>query len=77
MRAYHDALRDRGVRDYDFDQCWTDYRRGAFAGFAVTVIASVIVVETERGNEMFTAMARRHARHARHAIDLGSAEFLG
>jgi hypothetical protein len=28
---------------------------------------------TARGNEMFTAMARRHARHA---LDLGSAEFI-
>ncbi len=63
----------RGVRDYAFEQCWSDYRRGAFAGFAVTVIASVIVQETARGNDMFTAMASRHARHA---LDLGSAEFL-
>jgi hypothetical protein len=74
VRAYYDALRERGVGGYAWDECWADYRRGAFAGFAVTVIASVIVHETERGNEMFTAMARRHARHA---LDLGSAEFLG
>jgi hypothetical protein len=73
VRAYYDALLVRGVDDYAWEQCWSDYRRGAFAGFAVTVIASVIVQETERGNEMFTAMARRHARHA---LDLGSAEFL-
>jgi aminoglycoside phosphotransferase (APT) family kinase protein len=73
VRAYHDALRAQGVRDYAFEQCWLDYRRGAFAGFAVTVVASVIVQETPRGNEMFTAMARRHARHA---LDLCSAEFL-
>jgi hypothetical protein len=32
-----------------------------------------MVQQTERGDVMFTAMARRHARHA---IDLGSAEFL-
>ena len=61
------------MRGYAFEHCWDDYRRGAFAGFAVTVIASVIVQETARGNEMFTAMARRHARHA---LDLGPAEFL-
>jgi hypothetical protein len=73
VRAYHDALCAGGVRDYAFEECWRDYRRGAFAGFAVTVVASVIVQETARGNEMFTAMARRHARHA---LDLGSAEFL-
>ena len=40
----------------------------------VTVIASMLVQQTERGDEMFTAMARRHSRHA---LDLGSAEFLG
>jgi hypothetical protein len=73
VRDYYDALLARGVRGYGWDECWTDYRRGAFAGFAVTVIASVIVQETERGNEMFTAMAHRHARHA---LDLGSAEFF-
>ena len=73
VREYHDGLVAAGVRGYDFARCWDDYRRGAFAGFSVTVIASVIVQETARGNEMFTAMARRHARHA---LDLGSAEFL-
>jgi hypothetical protein len=73
VREYHDGLVAAGVRGYDFAHCWDDYRRGAFAGFAVTVIASVIVQETARGNEMFTAMARRHARHA---LDLGSAEFI-
>ncbi len=73
VRAYYDALLAQEVRGYDWEDCWSDYRRGAFAGFAVTVVASVIVQETERGNEMFTAMARRHARHA---LDLGSSEFL-
>jgi len=73
VREYHDGLVAAEVRGYDFAHCWDDYRRGAFAGFSVTVIASVIVQETARGNEMFTAMARRHARHA---LDLGAAEFL-
>jgi len=39
----------------------------------VTVIASMLVQETERGNQMFTVMAQRHSRHA---LDLGAAEFL-
>jgi hypothetical protein len=73
VREYHAGLVEAGVRGYDFARCWEDYRRGAFAGFSVTVIASVIVQETARGNEMFTVMAQRHARHA---LDLGSAEFL-
>lgn len=70
---YHDALRAAGVADYAFDQCWNDYRRGVFSGFAVSVVAAPMVEQTERGDEMFTAMAKRHARHA---IELGSEEFL-
>jgi hypothetical protein len=31
------------------------------------------VARTDRGDTMFTTMARRHARHA---IDLGAEEFL-
>jgi len=73
VRAYHAGLCDAGVRGYAWEQCWDDYRRGAFAGFAVTVVASVMVEQTERGDAMFTAMARRHARHA---LDLGAEAFL-
>lgn len=74
VRAYHAALCDAGIEGYAWERCFRDYRRGVFAGFAVTVVASVMVQQTERGDEMFTAMARRHARHA---IDLGAEEFLG
>lgn len=73
VRAYHARLIELGVRSYDWERCWADYRRGSFAGFAVTVVASMIVQETPRGNEMFLCMARRHARHA---LDLGAEEFL-
>ena len=73
VRAYHDAVGCAGVRRYPFERCWADYRRGTFAGFAVTVIASMMVQQTERGDEMFIAMARRHSRHA---LDLGADEFL-
>jgi hypothetical protein len=73
VQAYHAALRARGIVDYAWPACWDDYRRGAFAGFSVTVIASMLVQRTERGDAMFVAMARRHARHA---IDVGATEFL-
>lgn len=73
VRAYHEKLIAAGVPHYGWDQCWSDYRRGCFAGFAVAVVASMIVQETPRGNEMFIAMASRHARHA---LDLGAQEFL-
>ncbi len=39
----------------------------------MAVIASMMVVRTERGDEMFLTMARRHARHA---IDMKADEFL-
>jgi aminoglycoside phosphotransferase (APT) family kinase protein len=74
VRDYHAALGGTGVDGYPFERCWQDYRRGTFAGFAVTVIASMMVQQTERGDEMFVAMGRRHARHA---LDLGAAELLG
>jgi hypothetical protein len=74
VRDYHRALLESGIQGYDAEQCWNDYRRGAFAGFAVTVIAAPMVQQTERGDAMFAAMARRHARHA---LDLECAELLG
>lgn len=73
VRAYFDRVVAAGVEDYAWEDCWTDYRRGVFSGFMVTVIASMLVQETERGNRMFLTMAQRHSQHA---IDLGSEEFL-
>jgi len=74
VRAYHAALEPAGVEGYAWRDCWNDYRRGTFSGFAVTVIASMMVQQTQRGDAMFTAMARRHSRHA---LDLEAQEFLG
>jgi hypothetical protein len=73
VREYHEGLVQAGVAGYPWERCWEDYRRGTFSGFGVTVIASMIVQQTERGDEMFIAMATRHARHA---LDLGADEFL-
>ena len=73
VRSYHFTAAASGVEDYSWDECWSDYRRGVFTGFTVTVIASMLVQETPRGNEMFLAMAQRHSQHA---LDLGSGEFL-
>jgi len=73
VNEYHRALTKAGVGDLAWDRCWDEYRRGAFAGFGVTVIASMIVQQTERGDRMFVTMARRHSQHA---IDLGGEAFL-
>ena len=74
VQEYYRSLVETGVDGYTQDACWNDYRRGVFSGFAVTVVAAPMVEQTERGDAMFTAMAKRHARHA---LDLGSEEFLG
>lgn len=74
VRDYYTALQSQGIVDYGWDECWRDYRLGSFAGFGVTVVASMLVQQTERGDQMFITMARRHSRHA---LDLKAMELLG
>jgi hypothetical protein len=69
---YHAGLASAGV-SLAWDDCWDGYRRGTWAGLIMAVGASMMVVRTERGDEMFLAMAHRHARHA---LDLGAEELL-
>ena len=66
---YHEAMVAGGVTDYDRDTCFLGYRRGALAGVLVTLVASMMVEQTERGDEMFVVMANRHGRHS---LDLDS-----
>jgi hypothetical protein len=62
VRHYVDDLQGRGV-PIDFDDCWTRYRRHAYAGLLMAVGASMNVVRTDRGDEMFITMANRAGRH--------------
>src|SRR5690606_21119608 len=48
----------------DRDDCWIAYRRGTWAGLVMAVGASMLVERTERGDDMFMAMASRHALQA-------------
>ncbi len=72
VRWYHAALNGRGV-DLTWPDCWDGYRRHAFGGIVMDVIAAMVVQRTDRGDEMFTAMANRHATHA---VDLDSLDAL-
>jgi hypothetical protein len=63
VRAYHAALTATGL-ELDWEDCWQQYRRHTFAGLMMAVAASMLVEQTERGDEMFMAMANRHGRHA-------------
>jgi len=73
LHVYYDALRAQGVEGLSWERCWRDYRRYAFSGFLMAVAASMLVVQTERGDEMFMTMARRHGEQI---LDLEAEEFL-
>ncbi|MFI6318299.1 phosphotransferase family protein [Nonomuraea sp. NPDC050556] len=72
VRRYVRSLEGHGVL-LSFDDCWRDYRRYAFGGLLTCIVASMLVVRTDRGDDLFVTMANRHGTHA---IDLGSASFL-
>lgn len=73
IREYHRALLAGGVEGYDWDQCWTDYRRFSFGGLVMAIAASMLVERTDRGDDMFMAMATRHSEQI---LDLEATEFL-
>ncbi len=73
LKAYHAELEGYGVKNYSFESCWSDYCRVSFSGLVMAVIASMIVGQTPRGDEMFMAMARRSAAMA---IDLNAVDRL-
>jgi hypothetical protein len=64
LHEYHGALRAGGVDTYGWDELWRDYRRHAYDGLVMAVGAAMMVARTDRGDDMFMAMARRAAAHA-------------
>ncbi len=61
LEHYLRELQALGIHDLSWDRLWQDYRRYSFGGFLMAVGASMMVVQTARGDEMFMAMAHRHA----------------
>ena len=53
-----------GVADYAWAQCWRDYRKHSLNGLFMAMFSTISVARTDRGDEMFLTMARRHARQA-------------
>ncbi len=64
VEQYHQALGRFGVKVYAFDDLWRDYKRFSFSGYVMAVVASMLVGRTDRGDDMFMAMAKRHAQQA-------------
>ncbi|MGA9278074.1 phosphotransferase family protein [Ilumatobacter sp.] len=73
LDEYRTALAGHGV-DIDADWLWTQYRRQAFAGVIMAVVASQVVGGSERSEAMFAAMATRHLQHC---VDLDSLDAIG
>lgn len=59
--GYHDAVVSRGVSDYDFVDCYMDYRIGHLQGPLITVLGCMYATATpsSRSDQMFLAMASR------------------
>lgn len=74
LGMYHSILVENGVRGYDFDQCFEDYRASALFCllYAVIDIGSLDVTD-ERGVELFDAIMERAISATR---DLNAGELL-
>lgn len=70
---YVDALHAQGVT-VARETVWTQYRRYAFGGLIMAIVAQALVRRTDRGDEMFITMADRHSRQV---LDLDSESLLG
>ena len=65
LEYYHARLVAEGVDTYSFDDLYRDYRWFSFYGMSVAFGAAMLVQQTERGDEMFLTMFRRHAAQVR------------
>jgi hypothetical protein len=73
VSVYHDELQRHGVRGLRWEQCWEEYTRQSFHGVLMTVAASMVVVRTDRGDDMFMTWL---ARNAQQILDLDALELL-
>ncbi|MDP1795400.1 MAG: phosphotransferase [Acidimicrobiales bacterium] len=63
VRSYHQAMKVAGI-EMSWDDLWWQYRRHTTSGLVMAIGASQVVVQTDRGDDMFVTMAQRHGRHA-------------
>ena len=71
LRAYHDTLGPEAP--ISLDDVREGVRRQSFFGVMMAMVAPMLVVQTERGDEMFMTMLRRHCQHV---LDTGALELL-
>ncbi len=73
VEVYHRALVDQGVRGHSLEECFDDYRFAMLQGPLITIVGAAYGEPTERGDEMFLAMAARSAEAIR---DLGTMDMI-
>ena len=73
VERYASGLRSAGV-DVADGAVWDGYVLGSVSGFYMALLASQVVEQTERGDEMFAVMAERHAEQVR---EVGLLDRLG
>ena len=73
IRGYHEALLANGAKGFDWDTCWSEYRRQCFHGLLMVIAPAMLVVRTDRGDEMFMTSLERYAQQA---LDLEALDLL-
>jgi Ecdysteroid kinase-like family len=73
VREYFEALHARGVRGFEWEDCWEGYRRETFLGILMTVGPAMLVERTDRGDDMFLTTL---ARYAQQVLDLDALTLL-
>ena len=63
LQLYLDTLVEHGVTGYGMDELKQDYARGAYLLFLTAFFASMIVTQTDRGDEMFLQMIESATVH--------------
>jgi hypothetical protein len=72
VQDYAARMKAAGV-SLGWDELWTQYRRYTISGLIMAIAASMMVKRTDRGDDMFVAMAERAGRHA---LDLDAPQLL-
>lgn len=73
VSAYHSEMLGYGVDDFSAEDCFEAYRAAAFHGPLITILGSMMVIQTDRGDEMFMVMIDRSVQQI---LDLDAMEFL-
>jgi hypothetical protein len=72
LEVYREAMAAQGI-ERSLEEIQADYRYGSFQGPSITMLGSLSVGQTDRGDDMFMAMAHRSTAQIR---DLNALELI-